>query len=132
MDRAGHHTRGQTVEVNISATKHDFARGIVVRQHADDDLAVEQVTDIRCGPETERLKPAYLIPAADICDYPSSGGREVCGHRGSHVTKADKTDFTRHRRPAGQFRAASTLARRILGCTSEGDRAAGLVLGHRG
>ena len=101
MDRAGHQPRGETVETKVFATEYDFAHGVVVRQHADDKLAVEQVNDIRCGPETERLKLADLIRAANICDYPASGRHEVGGHRRSHVTKADKTDFTLQRSAAG-------------------------------
>ena len=130
MDRAGHQTRGQTVETIVAATEHDFAHGIVVRQHADDDLAVEQVADIRCGAETERLKLADLIRAADIGDHPSSGGGEVCGHRRSHVTKADKADFAHGRRATGQFSAGWTLVGRTSGCICEGKRGTGLVPGH--
>ena len=44
-----HQTRGQTVEIVVAATKHDLAHGIVVWQHTDHELAVEQVTDIRWG-----------------------------------------------------------------------------------
>jgi hypothetical protein len=100
MDRAGHQTRGKTVDIIVAATEYDFAHGLVVRQHADDDLAVEQVTDIRCGSETEPLKLADLIRAADVGDHPTSGGREICGHRRSHVAKADETNIALYGRAA--------------------------------
>ena len=45
MDRAGVQPRRQTVEVSVPAAEHDLVHGIVVRQHADDDLAVEQVSE---------------------------------------------------------------------------------------
>ena len=111
MDRTWHQTRGQTV---VPVTEHDFAHGIVVRQHADDDLAIEQVTDVRCGPEADCLKLADLIGVADICDYRASGSREICGHRRSHATKADETYFA-HDRLATGLKAASTLAWRNFG-----------------
>ncbi len=131
MDGAGHQTRGQTVEIVAAVTEYDFPYGIVVRQHADDDAAVEQVADIRRGVETERLEFTKLIRAADIGDHPSSGGREVCGHRPSHVTKADKADFSQCR-PAGNGRSrnARVLTGGNFRCTpkSEGRR---FMLGHR-
>src|SRR5881227_3933775 len=107
MDCAGHQTRGQTVETDVPATEHDFAHGIVVRQHADDNLAVEQIANIGRRSETECLKPADLVRAADIGDHPSPGGCEVRGHRRSHVTKADKADFAYDWLDASQFRIVS-------------------------
>jgi hypothetical protein len=94
MNRAGVQTGPQSVEANIPATEHDLAHGIVIRQHADDHLTVKQVTDIRCGPETECLELALLIRAANIGDHPPSIGREVGCHRRSHATEAHETDFT--------------------------------------
>ncbi len=131
MDCAGHQTRGQTVETDVPATEHDFAHGIVVRQHADDNLAVEQIADIGRRSETECLKPADLVRAADIGDHPSPGGCEVRGHRRSHVTKPDKADFA-HDRPVTSGSSVASLARQIPGCTCEGKRRAWLVLGHGG
>jgi hypothetical protein len=75
--------------------------GIVIRQHTDDDLAVEQVTDIRCGPETACLELADLIRATDIGNHLQSLGREVPGHRRAHAAKANKTDFSL--RGSGRF-----------------------------
>ena len=133
MDRAWHQPCGQTVKVKVAATEHDFAHGGVVRQHADDDLAMKQVIDIRCRPETECLKPVDLIRAADIGDHLSSRRREICSHRRSHATEADKADLSQRRRaPGGQFRGARLLARRTCGRTFQGERRARFVLGHEG
>src|SRR6476659_6403225 len=130
MDCAGHQPLGKTVEAEVLATEHDFAHGVDVRQHADDEFAVEQINDVRCGPETWRLKLADLIGAANISDHTPSGRREVCSHRRSHVTKANKTDFALQRPAGGWFGAVSVLASRELGDTFEGGRGVGLVLGH--
>jgi len=101
---------------DLLAAEHDFAHGGVIRQHADDELAVEQVIDIRRWPETGRLVLADLIRAANIGDYPTPRRHEVCSHRRSHVTKADKTDFTLQRPASGRSAAAATLASRNPGC----------------
>jgi len=97
MDRAGHQTGGQTAETDVLATAHDFAHGIVVWQHADNDLAVQEVAEISRRSQTWRLKAGDLVRAADIGNHPSSGANEVGGHRHSHMTKADKADFAQHR-----------------------------------
>jgi len=133
VDRAGHETRGQTVEIVIAVAEHDFAYGIIVRQHADDDVTVEQIADIRRRIETERLEFTELIRAADICDHPSSGGGEIRGHRPSHVAKTDKADFSQ-RRPSGGSRvcAAGVREGRNFGCTYGDGWSASFVLGHQG
>jgi hypothetical protein len=73
MDRARHQARGQTVEIVVPVTEHDFAHGGVVRQHADNYITIEQVTDISCGPETDGLKLADSIRTTDIGDYRAPG-----------------------------------------------------------
>jgi hypothetical protein len=125
MDCAGHQTRGQALKIVVATAEHDLAHSIVIGQHADHDLAVEQVADVRRGPQTERLKLAELIGAADVGDHGPSGGCEVCGHCRSHVTKADEAYIAHERREAG-LRAASTLVWRNFG-----KRRAGFTLGHR-
>ena len=103
---------GQAFDAEVAAAEHDIAHGGVVRQHADDDLAVKQVIDIRRRPETERLELVDLLRAADIGDHPPSRGHEICSHRRSHATKADKADLLQRRpAPGGQFRGARLLAR---------------------
>src|SRR5258705_8050444 len=131
MDRAGHQPPGKTVKADLFAAEHDFAHGSVIRQHADDELAVEQIIDIRRWPETGRLELADLIRAANIGDYPAPRRHEVCSHRRSHVTKADKADFTLQRPASGRSGAAPTLARRNPGCACEAGSGVGLVLGHK-
>jgi IS5 family transposase len=124
MDRAGYQTRGQALKTIVTTAEHDLAHGIVIGQHADHDLAAEQVADVRRGPETERLKLGELIGAADIGDHGPSGGCKVCGHCRSHVTKADETYIAHERREAG-LRAALTLTWQNFG-----KRRAGFTLGH--
>jgi hypothetical protein len=125
MDRAGHQTRGQALKIIVAAAEHDLAHGIVIGQHADHDLAVEQVADVRRGPETERLKLGELISAADAGDHGPSGGCEVCCHCGSHVTKANETYFAHDWRKA-ESRIVSTLTWRNFS-----KRRAGFTLGHK-
>src|ERR1700719_2609491 len=108
MDRTGHQTRRQALRIIGPTAEHDLAHCIVIGQHADHDLAVEQVADVRGWLETERLKLGELISAADISDHGPSGGCEVCGHCRSHVAKADEADIAHERREAG-LRAASLL-----------------------
>ena len=97
MNCAGRQSHGQAVDTEIRASKHDVADSVVVRQHADDDLAVEQVGDIRRGIEPERYELAHLVRATDIRDHPPSGGGEICGHRRAHVAKTDEADVSLHR-----------------------------------
>src|SRR5258708_27990811 len=40
-------------KAEVRASKRDIENGVVVRKHADDDVAVEQIVDIRRGAETE-------------------------------------------------------------------------------
>jgi hypothetical protein len=80
-------------------TENGLEHGIIVGQHGDDDLAIEQVADVRCGPETQRRKLRYLIGATEKCNYRASSGREICSHRRSHATKTDQPYFA-HDRPA--------------------------------
>ena len=133
MDRSWIQPCRQASHVKVAAAEHDIARGGVVRQHADDDLAMKQVIDIRCRPETECLEPVDLLRAADIGDHLSSRGHEICSHRRSHATEADKADLLQRRpAPGGQFRGARLLARRTCGRTFQGERRARFFLGHEG
>ena len=130
MDRAWHQTRCKTAKVIVVATKHDFAHGGVVRQHADNELAVEQIAHIGRRLETQCFELAHPIRASDIGEHPSSGGREVRCHCRSHVTETDKADFARDRPTDGRPRAASLFVRQIFEWASEGNRGTGFVLGH--
>jgi hypothetical protein len=97
MDRAGHQTGRKTVKNVVTATEHDFAHGGIVRQHANNELTVEQISDIGRWPETECLKLADPIPVSDIGEHPSPRCREIRRHCRSHVTETDKADFARDR-----------------------------------
>src|ERR1700716_840060 len=41
VNRARHQSKGKTVEAEIGTPEHDVTNSRIVRQHADDDLAVE-------------------------------------------------------------------------------------------
>src|SRR5580698_10627251 len=94
MNGAGSQTLGEAIEPDRFAAEHDFANGGVVRQHADDDLALEQVGDVQCGLEAKRHELALLLRTANIGDNSASGGGKVGGHCRAHLTKTDKTDLT--------------------------------------
>src|SRR2546423_7070333 len=131
MDRARLQAGAETFEPNIFVAKHDFAHGVVVRQHGDDDFAVEELVDIHRRPKTECFEFGHLIAPPDIADDACSGGCKVCGHRRSHVTEADKTDFSDERLVASQFRIASALLGWGLRCIYRGgETRVCLLLGH--
>src|SRR5882762_522501 len=131
MNRARHQPKGKTVEAEIGTPEHDVMNSRIVRQHADDDLAVEKVADIRCGIETERSEPVYLVGATDIRDHAMSGCGEIHGHRRAHVTKPDKADLTLRRPARVQSRTASLLDRPGVGWSGQDERGARIVLAHR-
>jgi len=68
MNGPGSQALGKATERNLFATEYDFANGGVVRQHADDDLTVEEVSDIRCGLEAKRRELGLLLRTTDIGD----------------------------------------------------------------
>ena len=69
MDCAALQSRSEAGDAEVFSPKHDGANGSVVRQHADDDLAIEEIGDVRCGHETERSELGRLIRATDICNH---------------------------------------------------------------
>src|ERR1700723_3199375 len=87
MDRPWHQPGGKTIERMVLAAKNNLSYRVVVGQHADDELAVEQVADIRRGREAERLEFGPLAFAPNIGAHRPPGGREVCGHRRAHAPK---------------------------------------------
>jgi hypothetical protein len=93
MNCAALQSRGKTFNVEVISTDYDIAHGVIVRHHADDDIAVEQVGDFGRGLKTKRGELVHLVRASDIGSHPMSGGGEVCGHRCSHATKTDEAAF---------------------------------------
>ena len=93
MNCAAFQSRNEALDAGVFLSEHNVANRRVVRQHADDDPAVEQVGDLRCGVETEPSELAHLIRATVTGDHPISGRGEVCGHRRPHMAEADKADF---------------------------------------
>jgi hypothetical protein len=49
MNCFGPESRGKTAKTKIRTTKDDVTHGVVVRQHADDNVAVKELADICCG-----------------------------------------------------------------------------------
>ena len=92
MNGAGLQAHSKAVDSIPFAAEYYFANRSVVRQHADDDLAVEEVGDVRCGLEAKRRELAHLLRTPDIGDNPMSGGGKVCRHCHAHLTKSDKAD----------------------------------------
>jgi hypothetical protein len=111
----------------IRPAEHDFTHRIVVRQHADDDLAIEQVPDVRRGPDADCRKSIDLIGAADICDYRPSCSCEICSHCRSHATKADETYFAQNESATGLRETSALTWRSASGSKGRTD----FVLGHR-
>src|SRR3984957_10589679 len=131
MNGAGSQALGEAIEPDRFAAEHDFANGGVIRQHADDDLAVEEIGDVRCGLEAKRRELALLLRTADISDHPAPGGSEVGGHCRAHLTKTDKTDLSLRRRVVVRSGPAPSLAGCDLGRLRDVEARIGLVLGHR-
>src|SRR5580698_1767899 len=100
MNGAGSQTLGEAIEPDRFAAEHDFANGGVVRQHADDDLALAQVGDVQCGLEARRHELAWLLRTANIGDNSASGGGKVGRPRRAHLTNTDKSDLTLGQRAA--------------------------------
>jgi serine/threonine protein kinase len=48
------------------SSKHDVAHSAIVRQHADDDAAAEQVGNVGCRPQAERSEFTDPLGATDI------------------------------------------------------------------
>jgi len=88
MDRARLEACGEALA--LLAPEDDLAHGLVVRQHADDDLAAEQVGKIGGGFEPERHQRSHLLRAPHAGDHGMAGGDEIRGHGRAHAAKADK------------------------------------------
>jgi hypothetical protein len=86
MNGAGSQTLGEAIEPERFAAEHDFPNGGVIRQHADDDLAAEEIGNVRCGLEAKRRELVFLLRTTNIGDHPASGGGEVGGHCRAHLT----------------------------------------------
>ena len=100
-DRTHRKMNGAALQSNAKAeiclSKRDIENGVVVRQHADDDIAVEKIGDIRRWPETKCSELVHAVRPTDIGDDLPSDGGKVCGHCRAHATEADKADFAQFR-----------------------------------
>src|SRR5947209_6234982 len=117
MNGAGRQSQGKTLDAKVRTPKHDVTRGRVVREHADDGLAVKQLGNVCCWTETQCRELVHLIGTTDIRDHSTSGRGKVCGHRRAHVTKTDKADLAMHGPATIRSRAALLFAGLGLGCS---------------
>ena len=75
----------------------NLADSCVIRQHGDDDPAIEQAGEFRRGCETECCELVQLIRPTDIGDHLMAASGEVGRHRRPHVTQSDKADLAFYR-----------------------------------
>jgi hypothetical protein len=94
MDCAGFQTDSQASKSDPLATEYNLANGVVVREHGDNDLAIEEIGHVRCGLESKGRELGHLIRVTDIRNHPIPGSDEVGGHCRTHVTHSDKTNKT--------------------------------------
>ena len=66
MNGARHQTPGKAVGAEIGAPVNNLANSVIVRQHADDDFAIEQVYEICRCLESERHKVARLLATTHV------------------------------------------------------------------
>src|ERR1700728_1710632 len=92
MDRAGFKARRQAFESGVLPTKHYFTYGVVVRQHADNNITIEQIGEVRRRLETDCRKLGRLLWATDICDDLETTGGKICGHCCAHMAKSDEAN----------------------------------------
>jgi hypothetical protein len=89
MDRAGRQAAGKSIHSKVLASKHDLADRAIVRQHADDNAAVEQVGDFRGRPQAACRELADPLGVADM----TACGSGIAGHRRAHPTEAHKSNI---------------------------------------
>ena len=94
------------------ATKHDTAYGVVVGQHADDKLAVQEIAEVGRRPEPYVVQSRQLIFAADIGNHRPPGGSQVRGHGRAHVAKTDEAYLAFDRSNVRGCTGAGFVARR--------------------
>ena len=64
----------------------------VVRQHADDEIAIEQIGNAEFRLKAEGPDFRGTVRTANIGDDPAAAGREIGCHRVAHATQPDKAD----------------------------------------
>jgi hypothetical protein len=119
MNSAAFQSRGETSDAKVFLPKYDVTNRGVVRQHADDDISVEEVCDFRRGLKAERREFIHLIWATDVCNHPMSGGGKVCGHRLPHVTETDKANAPEPRQAAGRTSTSRFIDGTGLRCSRQ-------------
>jgi len=93
MNRAAPQTECEAFAPRAGAPERGVEHGIVIRQHGDDDIAVEQIGAIGRRPEAESGEFQRPVRVTDVGDDFASEGREVCGHGHAHAAEADKADL---------------------------------------
>jgi len=69
-----------------------LANRAVVRQHADDDIAVEQIGNAELRLQAKAPDFRRTVGAANIGDHRAAAGREIGRHGAAHATQPDKAD----------------------------------------
>jgi len=98
MDGTRDQALGKPVGAEIRAAEYDLANRSIIRQHADHEFTVIHLGDVRRRLEAERRELSHLLGATDVGDHLTAGGCQICGHRGAHVTEADKPNMALQRR----------------------------------
>jgi hypothetical protein len=68
--------------------------GGIIRQHADDDVAFEQILDFQGRVQAERSKLFGTIGMPSIGGNPAAAGGQVGCHDAAHAAEPDKPDPT--------------------------------------
>src|ERR1700757_34632 len=89
MDRIWSEVAGKPAVI----AKEDVPDNLVVWQHAEDDLAIEQVRQMQGGYHPACAEFLGLRRPSHIGVHRVAGGREVRRHRATHQAKAYKPDL---------------------------------------
>ena len=83
-------TRGQPLFPRFA--EYRLANRAVVRQHADDEIAVEQIGNAEFRLQAEGPYCRRAVRTANIGGHPAAAGREIGRHGAAHATQPDKAD----------------------------------------
>jgi hypothetical protein len=100
-------TRGQSRFPGFA--EYRLANRAVVRQHADDDIAVEQIGNAEFRLQAKAPDFRRTVGTANIGDHRAAAGREIGRHGAAHATQPDKADASIQRLAM----AVATVNRRV-------------------
>lgn len=90
MHRIWLQTRGQSVFPSFA--EYRLADSLIVRQHADNEIAVEQISDAEFRLQAEMLHFRHTVRTANMGDHPAAPGRQIGCYGAAHATQPDKAD----------------------------------------